>query len=327
MPQHAATYTGGGSSNGLSLTGQMLSHYDETAGVAIPHHLVSVHASMGHSVVPLQDAYMLRMNRLQAMSSSRLLPKREHLVQLARQLQAKSSEVNEVRRGIERETMDDTDRIVERLRAAESMRQASIAQQLNVVTTEVEAIDRVLKQIDIADGDMTSGGVNDGVRVTTGYPPSAVTMPGDSAAGGMSAWTAGRASKMVEVIHRYSDVTSTMERLASRSVSVHTDFPDDLPKETASRLDVLSRCDRYAHALQVKDQMLWTALKDKERLEMQLSTEQELSREYGSEVTEWVGVAQRLGGELEAAREEQLRMQDTNHRLMQLLRDHGIITS
>jgi hypothetical protein len=42
------------------VTGRLLTHYDETAGVAIPRSAVQSHEAMGNSVHPLVEAYTLR---------------------------------------------------------------------------------------------------------------------------------------------------------------------------------------------------------------------------------------------------------------------------
>lgn len=96
------------------LTGQHLTHYDETAGIALAGTMVDTHTSMGHTVVPLVDAYNRRYHKLQSLVSARLLPKRDHLRRLARQLQTASHEAEQTRRGIERETMTDTEKILDR---------------------------------------------------------------------------------------------------------------------------------------------------------------------------------------------------------------------
>jgi EF-hand domain len=112
------------------VTGRLLTHYDETAGVAIPHSSVERHRSLGNTVVPLTEAYRARYDRLRSLLTSRLLPRREHLLQLRRQLQVCSSEVAATRKGIERETISDTEQILERLRSVEAMRQSAIKHQV-----------------------------------------------------------------------------------------------------------------------------------------------------------------------------------------------------
>lgn len=55
---------------------------------------------------------------------------REHLLQLKRQLDNCSIEVSAAKKAIERETLTDSQQILERLQAVESMRQSSITQQV-----------------------------------------------------------------------------------------------------------------------------------------------------------------------------------------------------
>lgn len=112
------------------ITGQLLTHYDETAGVALPHSSVEQHRTLGNTVIPLVESYKARYERLRTLLTTKLFPKRENLLQLRRQLLNTSTEVAAVRKGIERETMKDAEQIIERLRAVESLRQSSIQLQV-----------------------------------------------------------------------------------------------------------------------------------------------------------------------------------------------------
>lgn len=112
------------------LSGSVLTHYDETAGIAIPRSSVPTHESMGHVVHPLIESYQTRFNRLRAILTGKLLPRREHLLQLRRQLLNTSNEIEACRKNIERETIADSDRIIERLRTIESMRQSALHHQV-----------------------------------------------------------------------------------------------------------------------------------------------------------------------------------------------------
>jgi hypothetical protein len=70
-----------------------------------------------------------------------------------------------------------------------------------------------------------------------------------------------RSQIMVEIIQQYTDISNTIERMAKRRISVQVDFPiDDFPRETAERLEINSKCDKYLHAMNVKDQLLWTGI-------------------------------------------------------------------
>jgi hypothetical protein len=107
-----------------------LTHYDETAGVAIPLSAVAAHQAMGNSVVPLVESYSGRYSRLRTMMTAKLLPKREQLMQFRRQLNHTSTEVEATRVGIERETISDTQQILDRLKTVESLRQSAIKHQV-----------------------------------------------------------------------------------------------------------------------------------------------------------------------------------------------------
>jgi hypothetical protein len=63
--------------------------------------------------------------------TSKLLPRRENFLQLRRQLLNASADVEAARVAIEKETIADADRIIERLRAVESSRQSAIHHQVS----------------------------------------------------------------------------------------------------------------------------------------------------------------------------------------------------
>ena len=58
------------------VSGRVLTHYDETAGIPLPQASVDQHKSMGNLVTPLVDAYKARYDRLRSLLSGKLLPKR-----------------------------------------------------------------------------------------------------------------------------------------------------------------------------------------------------------------------------------------------------------
>jgi hypothetical protein len=63
-------------------------------------------------------------------------------------------------------------------------------------------------------------------------------------------------SKMVELIQSYSDLCAAVERVANKpqDISINV-IPHDFQHETAERLEVLRRTDRYEKALAIKDQV------------------------------------------------------------------------
>lgn len=245
------------------ISGRLLTHYDETAGVAIPKSAVEQHRATGNTVTPLLESYRARYDRLRGMLTARLLPKREHLLQLRRQLNNTGAEVQAKRKVIERETTADCEQIIERLRAVESLRQSAIKHQVLQVEEELEAIERVVRRVEQANSDGLYHSAT-GVLLTSAAPGNTP----------VETVRAPRAASMVELIQQFADLSSAIERLSTKTVTVQVDFPcDDFPKETQERLQVLGRCDKYMHALSVKDHMLWAALQDKERAEELLSEE------------------------------------------------------
>ena len=122
------------------ISGRLLTHYDETAGVALPKSAVEQHRRLGNTVLPLPESYRSRYDRLRSLLTVKLFPRREHLLQLRRQLQNCSTEVEAAKRAIERETLSDAEQILERLRSIEAMRQSSIKHQVDFSRTFLSII-------------------------------------------------------------------------------------------------------------------------------------------------------------------------------------------
>ncbi len=296
------------------ISGRLLTHYDETAGVALPHSSVERHRSLGNTVVPLTESYRSRYDRLRSQLTGRLLPRREHIVQLRRQLQVCSTEVAATRKAIERETVTDTEQILERLRGVEAMRQSAIKHQVLQLEEELETIERLVRRVEQAhdDGQFHS---STGVLVTSAAPGS---FPVETVRGP-------KANAMVELIQQFPELAANIERLSTKPITVQTDFPtDDFPKETAERLEILSRCDRYVHAVAVKDHMLWSVMKEKERQDELLDDERKLSHEYAQEVAKWADVSQKLSLQVGELKHEKDRLERQNRELINVMRENNI---
>lgn len=111
-------------------------------------------------------------------------------------------------------------------------------------------------------------------------------------------------------------------------MTVDTEFTaDDFPKEIAERLEVISRCDKYLHAMNVKDQILWTALQEKKKIEEQLVEERRLSQEYATEVAQWAELCQNLTQQLHHAKEDTKAVHLQNNHLIDILRRNNIFLS
>ena len=296
------------------ISGRLLTHYDETAGVALPHSSVERHRSLGNTVVPLTESYRSRYDRLRSHLTGRLLPRREHILQLRRQLQISSTEVAATRKAIERETVTDTEQILERLRSIEAMRQSAIKHQVLQLEEELETIERLVRRVEQANDDGHFH-ASTGVLVTSAapgsYPVETIRQP--------------KANAMVELIQQFPELSSNIERLSTKPSTVQTDFPtDDFPKETAERLEILARCDRYVHAVAVKDHMLWSVMKEKERQDELLDEERRLSHEYAQEVAKWAEVSQKLAQQVGQLKQEKERVERQNRELINVMRENNI---
>ncbi|KAG5180093.1 hypothetical protein JKP88DRAFT_264019 [Tribonema minus] len=266
-----------------------LTHYNETAGVPLRKDAVEEQVALGHTVVPLHEAYSRRLARLQALVTSKLLPAREQLLQLRRRLLARGEEVQSAKAAIERETMADAHTILERLRSAEALKMATLEQRMSDVATELEQLDRLAQQVAGAAGTQEQGGGMAGAeRYTHEFESTA---------------------KMIELVQSYGDLCASVERAASRlqdtSIAV---TPNDFPQETAERLEVLRRADRYEKALAIKDQMIWNLMQEASHVVEKATAEAVLSKEYANEMAEWVDLTNRLTAQISELRLENARV-------------------
>lgn len=257
---------------------------------------------------------MARYNKLKDLLNAKLIPKRNHLDNLRVRLNSISIEVDAKRKAIEKETMTDTEQILARLKNIESMRQSAILHQINIIQTEIEAIDRLRKRVEVANLVQESS-PNLGITYTSAAPGSkpveTIQVP--------------RAVGMVELIQQFGDLTNAIESLSIKPISVQVDFPtDDFPRETSERLDILARSDRYVHAVAVKDQMLWSLMQEKAVYEEKISDEKKMNADYAQEVASWAEFAGQLSQQVLALKTEKEAVERRNRELLALLRRHNI---
>ncbi|CAB1096679.1 unnamed protein product [Ectocarpus sp. CCAP 1310/34] len=283
-----------------SPAGPSITHYDETTGVPLAREAVASQQALGHTVVPLREAYSRRLSRLQ----------------LRRRLHGRGEELRAARAAIERETLADAEAIVERLRSAETLKQAMLTQGVNSVTAELEGVEKL--------SDQTACRVLMDLVCATDFEGT---------------------ERMVELVQSYRELCNSIDRVANKPFDPTIDVQaDDFPHETAERLEVLRRADRYEHALSVKDQMLWEAMQvsdcrlqssemladkvasevspvvslttalssESQRLEEKCQEERSLGREFAEEAQEWVTLTGKLSDRVnaltvEAERTAQLR--------------------
>ena len=173
-------------------------------------------------------------------------------------------------------------------------------------------MERVTRRVEQANRDFTGGGPS-GVIVTSAVSAAA------------EAYNLPRATKMVELIQEYADLTASIEGLSSKLLAVKVDFSaDDFPRETADRLDVIARCDKYVQALAVKDHMLWEVMQERDELRKSLHEEEELGKEYAEEVAKWAAITQGLSSQLYTLQDQHAAILEKNKAMVNLLREHNI---
>jgi hypothetical protein len=297
------------------VTNRVLTHFDETAGVAIARWEVDQHKGLGNVVVPLQDAYKTRYERLRSVVTGKLMPKREYLLQLRRNLQSTSVEVDATRRNIERETQTDAEQIIERLRSLESFRQSAIKHEVMKLEEELQIIERLYRRVEQANIDESQQLGSTGVLTTSAFPGS-VPVEGIRTP---------KAVAMVELIQEFGVLFESINKQAVSPVNVQTEFAtNDFPRETAERLEVMARCDKYMHAVNVKDHMLWVALKEKDEAQEALAKERELSQKYCDELNVFLTDLERVSQDNMRVKDEKDLLQMRNRDLIRILREHNI---
>ena len=188
-----------------------------------------------------------------------------------------------------------------------------------MIEEELDAIERVVRRVEIANEDSSS--VLGGTPGSTGVLLTSA-IPGKSA---IDSVRVPRAASMVELIQQFADLSAQIDKQSTKSLSVQIDFPtDDFPRETADRLEIMSRCDRYVHALSVKDHMLWTAVQEKKKTNELLDEERHLSHEYAKEVASWAEVTQQLSIDMKGLKEQNETLERRNRELIEILRRHNL---
>ena len=164
----------------------------------------------------------------------------EHLLQVKRQLTTIAEDVAESRKAIEKETLKDVEGIIERLRTCESLRQSSIHHQVLLVDEELKAIERSVQRVEAANEDTIYGNTHGVLLSSSNNSP------------GLEMIRAPKAQIMVELIQNFADLTNQIERLSTKQINIQNEFAtNDFPKETNERLEIISKCDSYLHAVKV----------------------------------------------------------------------------
>ena len=136
-----------------------------------------------------------------------------------------------------------------------------------------------------------------------------------------------RAAAMVELIQQFTDISATIERLSSKPLNLTSvDFPSaEFPRELLDRLDKASRFDKCVHALNVKDQLLWEVMCERDQMKDLLGQEKDLCQKYASELADWAELAQGLVAQVADLNMQKKAVEGRNYELMQLLRDNNIL--
>ena len=194
--------------------------------------------------------------------------------------------------------------------------------------TELEEIDRIFKEVQMAH---TIAEHQNSLLYTSpaiaAMPPATnnIATPHMGLNTGSNGIAPPNPALMLHLIQQYPDLQAKIDELAQRFPNVDTDFnTNDFPTEVSDRLAVISRCDKYAKAISLKDEMLWIALSEKEKVEQQLQKEMVINKEYCEEINKWASSLQDHVNKLESTKQEKERLRKENVKLKELLRKHNI---
>lgn len=185
------------------------------------------------------------------------------------------------------------------------------------MNTELEEIERIFKEVQMAH--------------TMAEPPGAAL----SAASTLyptyvpkTAPVTANPSLMLHLIQQYPDLQMTIDKLSQRIPSIDPDYVSasgaDFPTEVADRLAVVARCDKYAKAIAVKDEMLWQAMQAMHKVEDALAKEKELNEQYCQEMQEWSALLQSHAVSIQQLTVDKERLIRENQTLRELLRKHNV---
>ena len=282
-------YSSQGGDEGRSWDRPPYTHYNETTGVPLTADAATAHIATGQTVTTLEDAYGKRLARLSSLAASSLAPRREHLSGLRHLILQRSEEIEQTSSAIRKETQADAEGVLERLSSAESLKQAALQQQVNEVSAELEAVDRLVDKI--AAGSEAAA--------------SAANLSAYKRWGQQGRGEGGGSLGMIGFVQVYPELSSAIDRVAGRYVNSNVgEVSDDLPRECAERNEVVRKCDKYEQALAVKDQMLWNLLKDKEGWDEKLEEERAINKEYTAEMAEWLTLTNNMSVEINRLRDE-----------------------
>ncbi len=124
--------------------------------------------------------------------------------------------------------------ILERLRSAETLKQATLSQRLAEVTVELEALDKIVRKV--------SGVASrcDLYNKQTTANPHAAILPSEGYAREFE-----DTAYMVDLIQSYGEICTMIERVKDKPFVVDAHSPsDNFPRETAERMKVLECADR-----------------------------------------------------------------------------------
>ena len=210
--------------------------------------------------------------------SMNMMSKRDQLVQQMRHVQARTEEIQSVRRAIERETIADTEAILHRLRSVEAFK-------LSLLNHDMTQLQHDIDEIDAFSDEMH--GVDSGILRKSNFA--------DSSSGATTARG------------RYLETCAEAERVINKPFKATTEVhADDFDREVADRLAMGREFETMQVALEEKGHTVLKLLQeqkaDKLRQEELTQKIEDFSLRSRTEMEEWVKLCKHLKDQLADAR-------------------------
>eukprot|EP01083_Nonionella_stella_P064910 169640_1 len=227
--------------------------------------VVGQHAGAAHLIVALEQAYRDKIQMLQSIVDSKLLPKKNTIIQQMRALEQAMASMNGAAETIHREILSDAQTIRDRLDSVKASKMATLEVDTNNLRADLRRIS-------------------------------------DFSAEMISAKSSAR--DLYAFLMRATELAEGAKRLAARPVKREINVTtDDFPKETRDRLEKLERYEQLRSLIKAKDDMLWFLLSERDRFQSQERVQvkhiKDLDRATNDEMQQWIKLTERFSGALQ----------------------------
>ena len=264
----------------------------------------SPHPQLPRALGELRNNYNNASNRSLPLASTELhilsmnlMSKRDQLLQQMRHVQARTEEVQSVRRAIERETIADTEAILHRLRSVEAFKLSLLNHDMTQLQHDIDEIDSFSNEmhgVDGGSGGSSLSGISKGSSSSSSSSSSR-----SSSSNPYGAMHSLSSTGATTARGRYLETCAEGERIVQKPYKATTEVhADDYDREIADRLAMGREFHAMEEALEQKNDMVRDLMLEQEQYknrEMELTAKIELfSQKSKDEMEEWVKLCKSL---------------------------------